>query len=386
LEEYHDRYDLKALYFNFPSYRTMSSGYDSGTFEMKDTVNKYYPNVQNYKLHTGQTFSIQGVQFEVLFTHEDAATMSGGTSISDFNATSTVLRISISGKTFLMLGDISTVSESCLLGMYSTSTLQSDAVQVAHHAYNYLNKLYAAVSADLILIPNSKANATSSENQPKINAAIKAAKNPDILYAGDATSKIMVKNGEFVVTSLDRYDSSFYFELPVSLEYPKTATTVAEKPISDSIISSFVDLTSLIIDKSGRGTNGANSSETPQLLLDGNTATKWCVTTGTPAYIGFKTYQPVTVTAYQLWTANDTASHTDRNPKSWVLYGSTDGVTWEVIDAVQDGGMSTTNYTASTYAVDSPAAYSYYFLKIYSLTGSANTMQLSDIRLFGSLS
>jgi hypothetical protein len=122
------------------------------------------------------------------------------------------------------------------------------------------------------------------------------------------------------------------------------------------------------------------------LLLDGNTATKWCVTTGTPAYIGFKTYQPVTVTAYQLWTANDTASHTDRNPKSWVLYGSTDGVTWEVIDAVQDGGMSTTNYTASTYAVDSPAAYSYYFLKIYSLTGSANTMQLSDIRLFGSLS
>ncbi|MGM9636547.1 MAG: discoidin domain-containing protein [Eubacteriales bacterium] len=381
LEKYHDSYDLKTLYFNIPSYQTMSSGYDAGTFLMKDTVNKYYPNVDDIKLHTGQTFEIQGVGFEVLFTHEDAVNSKGTTNISDFNATSTVLRINIDGKTFMMLGDISTVSENAMCNLFTKATLQSDAVQLAHHNYNNLPSLYPMIAANVILVPNSKENATSSDNLPKMNVALNATTNPRIYYAGDYTYRFTVVNGQIVSEQLDRYTVDFTFDVP-TLGYPTGGTTTAEKPVSDSVLTGLTDLNDQIIDKSGVGTVGANGSEAPQCILDDNTATKWCVTTAAPAYVAWMTKEPVTVSAYQLVAGNDTEKFPGRNPKSWVLYGSTDGKTWKVIDAVADGGMSSTNYSASTYSVDSPAAYQYYMLVICSYT-SGTTVQIADIKLFG---
>ena len=44
--------------------------------------------------------------------------------------------------------------------------------------------------------------------------------------------------------------------------------------------------------------------------------------------------------------------------------------------------MSTANYSASTYKVDSPAKYQYFCLKFFSVT-SGNTFQISDIALYG---
>ncbi|MGM9681054.1 MAG: discoidin domain-containing protein [Eubacteriales bacterium] len=381
LEKYHDSYDLKTLYFNIPSYQTMSSGYDAGTFLMKDTVNKYYPNVNDIKLHTGQTFELQGVGFEVLFTHEDAVNSKGTTNISDFNASSTVIRLNIDGKTFIMLGDISTVSENAMCNLFTKTTLQSDAVQLAHHNYNNLPNLYPMIAANVILVPNSKENATSSTNQPKMDVALKATTNPRIYYAGDYTYCFTVKNGQIVSEQLDRYTADMTFDVP-TLGYPAGGTTAAEKPVSESVLTGLTDLSGQIIDKSGVGTVGANGSEAPQCILDGNTATKWCVTTDAPAYVAWKTKEPITVSAYQLFAGNDTEKFPERNPKSWVLYGSTDGKTWKVIDAVADGGMSSANYSASTYSVDSPASYQYYMLVICSFTGGSK-VQLADIKLFG---
>lgn len=381
LEKYHDSYDLKTLYYNIPSYQTMSSGYDSGTFLMKDTVNKYYPNVDDIKLHTGQTFELQGVGFEVLFTHEDAVNSKGTTNISDFNASSTVIRLNIDGKTFIMLGDISTVSENAMCNLFTKTTLKSDAVQLAHHNYNNLPTLYPMIAANVILVPNSEENATSSTNQPKMDVALKATTNPRIYYAGDYTYCFTVKNGQIVSEQLDRYTADMTFDVP-TLGYPADGITVSEKPVSESVLTGLTDLSGQIIDKSGVGTVGANGSEAPQCILDGNTATKWCVTTGAPAYVAWKTKEPITVSAYQLFAGNDTEKFPSRNPKSWVLYGSTDGKTWKVIDAVADGGMSSANYSASTYSVDSPASYQYYMLVICSYTGGT-TVQLADIKLFG---
>ncbi len=381
LEKYHANYDLKCVYYNIPSYHTIGGSYDSGTFLMKDTVNKYYPKTDHVKLHTGQEFELQGVGVEVLFTHEDSVNSNGKSTIGDFNETTTVIRFNIDGKTFIMLGDVATVAENIICNMFTKATLKSDAIQIAHHNYNNLPKLYPAIAANLLLVPNSKENSEQSHNQVKIDVAIKAATDPVILYEGDYTYKMTVEGGKIKYAQMDRYTVGMEFTVP-DLTYPANGPTTAEKPVSDSILSGLTNLTDRIIDKSGIGTIGANGAEAPQCILDGNTATKWCVTSGAPAYVAWKMKNPVTLSAYQLFAANDTEKFPQRSPKSWVLYGSKDGKTWEVIDAVFDGGLSTTNYSASTYKVDKPAQYQYFALKFFSFT-SGTTMQIADIALYG---
>lgn len=381
LEKYHESYDLRCVYYNIPSYHTIGGSYDSDTFRMKDTVNKYYPDVDHVKLHTGQTFGLQGVGIEVLFTHEDTVNDSGKSAIRDFNETTTVIRLNIGGKTFMMLGDAAAVAESTLCAMFSEAVLKSDAVQIAHHNYNNLPKLYSAIAADLLLVPNSKENSELSHNQVKIDAAIRAAADPVILYEGDDTYKITVENGQLQYTRMDRYTAGMEFTVP-DFRYPADGPRTAERPLSDEILSGLVNLNDQIIDKSGFGTIGANSAEAPQRILDGNAASKWCVTAGAPAYAAWKMKIPVTVSAYQLFAGNDTEKFPQRSPRSWVLYGSADGVTWKVIDAVCDGGMSTVNCSASAYKVDSPAEYRYFALKFFACT-SGDTMQISGIALYG---
>ena len=44
--------------------------------------------------------------------------------------------------------------------------------------------------------------------------------------------------------------------------------------------------------------------------------------------------QDTTLYSYSLTTANDNETYKGRNPKSWILYGSSDGTNWEKIDTV----------------------------------------------------
>ena len=49
--------------------------------------------------------------------------------------------------------------------------------------------------------------------------------------------------------------------------------------------------------------------------------------------------QDTTLYSYSLTTANDNEAYKGRNPKSWILYGSSDGINWEKIDTVNNSGM-----------------------------------------------
>ena len=105
------------------------------------------------KPHAGQTFTLAGVEFQFLQTHEDSIAQAGNESIGGFNDTSTILKISHDGVSFLILGDINQSAERILLSHYSAETLHATVVQPAHHLYNLLNQLYSVVAPTVALAP-----------------------------------------------------------------------------------------------------------------------------------------------------------------------------------------------------------------------------------------
>lgn len=202
LETYHDNLNIESMMYNIPSFQTMSTGYDSGTFLMKQSMNTYFPDMKFVKLHTGQTFDIQGVNFEVLHTHEDAVNENGVNRITDFNDTSTTIRLTIDGKTFILLGDSGQVAMGDMLNMYAASTLKSDVVQIAHHGYNDLADLYAAIDAPLAIVPNSEINA--KDNNPTIYEGY-AKPGVTVLFADPDTYKLTVTDGEVQYEAIPSY-------------------------------------------------------------------------------------------------------------------------------------------------------------------------------------
>jgi autotransporter-associated beta strand protein len=97
-------------------------------------------------------------------------------------------------------------------------------------------------------------------------------------------------------------------------------------------------------------------SETPDKLFDNAPSTKWCPNNNTPNPDTPATWRTVVmrlaedapeITAYNLCTANDAP---ERDPVTWTLEGSADGVGWTLIDARSDllppstGGSGTGSY------------------------------------------
>lgn len=210
LNRYHDEIALERVMYNIPSYQVRSAGYDANTTTAKEMVRKYYPDVKFLKLHTGQTFNLSNVGFEVLFTHEDAvglaqfeeAASNGGNvqfPLSDYNCTSTILRLHVDGQTILLLGDTNVEAEAAVKSFFPASVWKSDVVQVAHHCFNYLDTLYPMIAAPIALMPNSYYGSHTPENLPKLATVLKYVENDQIYYEGEGTVGLAVVDGRFRV-------------------------------------------------------------------------------------------------------------------------------------------------------------------------------------------
>ncbi|MGI6269136.1 MAG: hypothetical protein ACOYKJ_01150 [Candidatus Howiella sp.] len=382
VEQYHDEIEVESVLHNFPSYQTMSGGYDSGTFLMRESLNTWFPDCKYVKLHTGGQFSLQGVDFEVLHTHEDGVNENGTNNISNFNDTSTVLRITIGGKSFMMLGDAYDYVQTSMLRMYSADTLKSDAVQTGHHGYNNLTSLYNAIRAPFVMFSNSEENAgAASGNTEKYNGAMNAAENSVAVFSDPNTVKIVVEDGGIAYSYLPSYREGLYFDLP---ELDESLVPDAAEPSVDLAgVTGKNSLLRYVIDKSVVGTEAASNNEPGSRVLDGTTSTKFCTKT-VPAVLAWQMKEPVTVSHYVFYTANDNSKNPGRSPEKWVLCGSNDAENWTVIDAVSAAGLPDTDYTGVAFDVDAPAAYRYYVLKIFANAG-AEAMQLSEIGLYGDM-
>lgn len=175
LDKFKDYILLERVMFNFPFYPDFKNDYSRTALEMKKKVSLYYPEVMQMKLHTGQKINLADAEFEVMYTHEDAvlAKQPNIFPLENFNCTSTILRLTLHGKSIIILGDTNVESENVLKRISSPTIWKSDAVQVAHHCFNYLDTLYEWIAAPLALIPNSHYAAHTVENSPKLDGVLR---------------------------------------------------------------------------------------------------------------------------------------------------------------------------------------------------------------------
>ena len=204
ISSFHNNINLESVIFNFPSYQVISGEYDANTFTLKEVINRYYPNVLYHKLHTGEEFSLGGIDVEVLYTHEDSVGTNGVTRIvDDFNSTSTVLRFTLNGKTFTILGDINKYAQETIVALHSGEYMKSDLVQAAHHGYNYIGQVYKMISAEIVVFPQSmriaKGDCVGQYKDATVNAK-------ETYFAHKWTYKFTVENGVIKSTEVPRYD------------------------------------------------------------------------------------------------------------------------------------------------------------------------------------
>ena len=136
------------------------------------------------------------------------------------------------------------------------------------------------------------------------------------------------------------------------------------------------------------GTGNTNTNGGYDQILDGKTATKWCVNTDTKSggvwFVEFHTSSAVQVDGYKLTTADDTQTYSGRNPKNWTLKAKVNsGDAWTVIDTkTGNTDMPAANCSSVDFETDVQGMYQYFRLEV-STVQSDNWFQLSEMQLYG---
>lgn len=124
---------------------------------------------------------------------------------------------------------------------------------------------------------------------------------------------------------------------------------------------------------------GISSAENVEKLTDNTIGTKYN-TDNTDLWIQYKAQARYKLKSYSISVANE---EVESDPKNWVLYGSVNGIAWEIIDSISEQVFSTRNST-QTYSCNSEFPYNYFKLHITENNGVANT-QIAEWQLFGDL-
>ena len=126
--------------------------------------------------------------------------------------------------------------------------------------------------------------------------------------------------------------------------------------------------------------NNSPSNETAVNAFDGNPNTKYLNFDKQNAGVTVKLNQGRVVQKFTITTANDAV---ERDPASYKLYGSNDGVNWVLLS---EGPLSLSNsrFTVSgEIAVANTNAYIYYFIKFPSIKdNSGNSVQISEVTYY----
>jgi hypothetical protein len=121
-------------------------------------------------------------------------------------------------------------------------------------------------------------------------------------------------------------------------------------------------------------------SEDRTMPFDNNVNTKWFVHSIAPwiayRFSGGATYA---IDAYAITSANDTPN---RDPRSWQLQGSNDGVNWTTLDT-QVNQTFVLRFQTNSYAFSNTTAYSAYRFFVTANAGNPTQFQVAEIQLFG---
>jgi hypothetical protein len=126
--------------------------------------------------------------------------------------------------------------------------------------------------------------------------------------------------------------------------------------------------------------NNSPSNETAVNAFDGNVNTKYLNFDKQNAGVTVRLSQGRVVQKFTITTANDAV---ERDPASYKLYGSNDGVNWTLI---KEGPLSLSDSRFSVsgeISVDNTTAYVYYFIKFPSIKNdSGNSVQISEVTYY----
>ena len=195
LTKYHSEVNIERVLYNIQD--------TNGDLDrIRGILSSRFKDVIYHKPHTGETIQLADVTFDVVYTLEDqVSARTGAIASTDFNDTSTVLRIAFDGAVMLLLGDASGGAERILVKNYTKEYLKSDILQVAHHGWNNLATLYNAVKPVISLYPQSSGGAEQglSGNAAKVLDRVKQV-SKELYFAGDETVGVTIVDGKPTVT------------------------------------------------------------------------------------------------------------------------------------------------------------------------------------------
>ena len=159
-----------------------------------------------------------------------------------------------------------------------------------------------------------------------------------------------------------------------------------EKYASD-LTEGAIDVTYEVIG----GDAGFSDTESCFSLFDGDDMTKWCSPENEHRIVIFKTSEPIAPTYYRLFTSGDTGKYSERNWKTWTVFGANfdkedewdvmmDWDGWVALDIKENIGtdvIPAASNTACFLYMSNPSdtKYEYFMIDITQPTG---TMQMSE--------
>ncbi|MBR6825863.1 MAG: hypothetical protein IKM59_04870, partial [Oscillospiraceae bacterium] len=171
LHKFHLHFDVKNIMYNYDG-----QGSSHGYFRR---VSRLFPNMQFYKPHTGDSFTVSGVKFDVLYTVEDRYKPNGNydlilessdcTNYPDGNDTSVVLRASFDGKTALLTGDLNQ-ADKVLMKVHPASALKADLLQIPHHGFDNHTTLVKTVAPTISFLNQVESAVRNCEGIYRNNA------------------------------------------------------------------------------------------------------------------------------------------------------------------------------------------------------------------------
>ena len=145
--------EIRAVYYNLPALDHRDCGYwgEPCINFMRDFENELAkrPEIKRVKLHTGQRFFIDNLEFTVLGTHEDVFP----NVVSDFNNTTISVMMKVGNSKVFFPGDSSAENDKVFIRRY-TDTLRCDVMQMSHHGHSGTSpEFYKRANAECVLFP-----------------------------------------------------------------------------------------------------------------------------------------------------------------------------------------------------------------------------------------
>ncbi|MBQ5969858.1 MAG: hypothetical protein IJL52_07035 [Clostridia bacterium] len=183
IRKFHGQFNVQRAMFNYQSMDTVA--YTTKVNRLKLRFSMWYPDMQYIKPRCGYSFNLGEAKFEVLYTHEEMVNPLDATyAITNANDASTVVKMTLGGKSFLFLGDSNLIVEDTLLKNFTAATLHTDVLQAAHHMYNDLTRLYPVVAPTYVLCPQSKVR-TVQTGLTAYQTLLKIVPEENLYFAGD---------------------------------------------------------------------------------------------------------------------------------------------------------------------------------------------------------